>query len=104
MNFDQKLYERMTALGFAERHAGTMLVRRAAAYAAAQPGARTYKEIYPALARAAGANPAQIERNMRHAVQSAWRSAPEAWSKFCGPRRPTNTEVIARLVVFASED
>lgn len=104
MKNEQKMREHMTALGFAERHAGTALVRRAAAMAAEQPGARTYKEIYPAIAREAGMKPEQVERNMRHAVQSAYAACPAAWAAFCGPRRPTNSEVIARMVVVASED
>ena len=104
MKNEQKLIEHMTALGFAERHAGTAMMRRAVALAAERRGARVLKEIYPALARAAGASPEAVERNMRHAVQSAWRSAPEEWCKFCGPRRPTNSEVIARWVRIADAD
>lgn len=94
----EKLTKCMTALGFAERHAGTACIRQAAAYAAAQPGAKLTKEIYPAIARAAGTTPQAVERNMRHAVQSAWRAAPQEWYEFCGPRRPTIGEVVARMV------
>lgn len=104
MKNEQKLMERMTALGFAERHSGTPMLRLAAAWAAQQPGARACKEIYPAVARAAGVSPAAAERNMRHAVHSAWRAAPEAWASFCGPRRPTIMETIARLVRGADEN
>lgn len=100
----EKMMKHMTALGFAERHAGTACIREAAAYAAAHPGAKVTKEIYPALARAAGTTPQAVERNIRHAVRSAWRDAPREWYDFCGPRRPTNSEVIARLVRFADED
>lgn len=99
-----KLYEKMTALGFAERHAGTQLVRAAVNYAERQPGARMTKEIYPALARVADVSPEAVEKSIRHAVQSAWREAPEEWANFCGPRRPTNMEVVARLVAIADEN
>lgn len=95
---DQKMAQLMTGLGFAERHSGTALVRCAAAVAAKRPGARTFKEIYPAVAREAGITPYQVERNMRHAILSAYNAAPEQWRSFCGPRRPTNSEVIVRLV------
>ena len=94
----ENLTKRMTALGFAERHSGTAYIRQAVALAEERPSARLTKEIYPAIARAAGITPQAVERSMRHAVRSAWREAPQEWVNFCGPRRPTNGEVVARMV------
>lgn len=89
--------EILDRLGFAARHSGTEMLRCAVEFAAANPGARTTKEVYPAVARMRQVTPAAVERNIRHAIECAYGNNREAWRSVCGWTRPTNTEVILRI-------
>ena len=62
-------------LGHSEVHLGTGLLRNAVEIYS--PGMSMTKELYPALARAAGTNPARVERNMRHSIARAMERAPQ---------------------------
>lgn len=57
------------------------------------------KDVYPAIAAAAGSQAHRIERAMRHAVAAARRSPvwDAAWRDLGGWGEPTNAEVVRRL-------
>lgn len=62
------------------------------------------RALYPAVGRATGLTPAQVERAIGHAIDAAWRtSAMEAQDRIFGDTidakrgRPTGGEMIARL-------
>ncbi len=87
-------------LGLSPRHRGTEYVKSAALIAMnmKQTGGRITKEIYPAVARLYGANPAQVERAIRHAIDCAWtRGIMKDSGLFPGNQRPSNGEVILAL-------
>ena len=96
----QLLDSMMEECGFRESIAGTAMLREAIlAYA---PGKRTYKEIYPEIAKQFNTTPARTERNMRFAVADALgngRCSPEARKHFrlTAGEVPTVGEVVARL-------
>lgn len=101
---EQKLRKTMDNLGFAERHAGTAAIRAAVTMCDAQRDIAMTKELYPALAKATGAETAgRIERNMRHAIASARSSCEDRWLDWMGFAAPTNCEVIRRLADGAKE-
>ena len=107
----QKMDEALLELGFPERLKGTEVLRRAAEQYAERPGQSLTKELYPALAEAFNAEPTQIERNMRHAIERAWRDGNQeyqrrlfGWTYSAQMGRPTVGETIARIVRFCSED
>ena len=98
----RKLDEIMEDLGFAESLSGTELIRQGVAMVEAQRNIYMTKELYPALAKATGRTPAQVERNMRHAITNAveccdWAETRMAWQQFIGGQNPTVSEVLARL-------
>lgn len=58
------------------------------------------KEIYPAVARLLGCRSwQQVEKNIRDAISSAWKSRdPEVWAEYFPPdHKPTNGEFISRI-------
>ena len=70
-------------MGHSEAHRGTELLRSAVEIYT--PGMSMTKELYPALAKAAGTNPARVERNMRHSIARAMERAPrETKHRFFG--------------------
>lgn len=92
-------------MGFREKLPGTELLRRAIAQY--EPGQRMTKEVYPALARAAGTTPAGVERTMRYAIEDAWlHGSMEAQRQVFGASinpakgRPTVSEFIAAVWHF----
>lgn len=98
----RKLDELMESLSFGEALAGTDLIRRAVTIMDAKPGLFITKELYPALAKATGRSPQQVERNMRHAISNAvgccdWLETQQAWQQFIGGQNPSVSEVVARL-------
>lgn len=95
----QKLYKTMDGLGYRESLKGTDFIRQAAVIMAADRQAMMTKDVYPAIARAAGTSPARVERAMRTATDAAMRSPGwgEAWRELGGWDYPTNSEVCARL-------
>ena len=99
----------MHDLGFAESLRGTHLIRRAVELHAVNPDMSTTKELYPAIAKAAGVSKNQVERNIRTAIADAVDCCEHletrlAWQRFMGGQTPTNREVIARLAWVAYED
>ena len=95
----QKLIKTMDGLGYRESLKGTDFIRQAAVIMATDRQAMMTKDVYPAIARAAGTSPARVERAMRAATGAAMRSPGwgEAWRALGGWNHPTNSEVCARL-------
>ena len=88
-------------LGLSQRVKGTLYLKAAVTIARGldDMGGRITKEIYPGVARTYGTNPAQVERAIRCAINSAWnRGQMRKSGLFPGPARPSNGEVIALLV------
>ena len=95
-------------MGHSEAHAGTALLRSAVEIYI--PGMRMTKELYPALANAAGTTPGAVERSMRHAISRAMDRAPEETKlRFFGhsinPKtgRPTVGEYVATMARLIHE-
>lgn len=106
----QKLDKMMLELGHTENLKGTGYLRQGVAL---YDGGctRMTKELYPALAEAAGSTPARVERAMRHSIESAWnRGSNEAQLRFFGytvhPDKgtPTVGEYLARVARICHED
>lgn len=62
------------------------------------------KELYPAIGEKFGTSPTQVERAIRHAIETTWANGdPDAWRKElrCGlpkdRRKPTNSSFIAKM-------
>ena len=98
----KKLDTIMNELGHQERQIGTYYIREAVAI---YDRARQWtKDMYPALAEAAGSTPSRVERAMRHSIQSAWtRGSIDEQRRLFGysvdPERgvPCVSEYVARL-------
>ena len=99
----KRLDSLMDDLSFPEALAGTELIRQAVAMVEADRAMSTTKELYPALAKAAGMTADRVERNIRCAIRNAveccddWPETRIAWQGFVRGQAPTNREVIARL-------
>jgi two-component system response regulator (stage 0 sporulation protein A) len=84
----------LTAIGVVPGTAGYRYLHFAVTLAAQMENlsGRITTELYPAVARAFQTDRRNVERSIRHAIQSAWAS------KDAPPfRRPTNGELIAKL-------
>lgn len=97
-----KLEKIMIELGHSERHSGTGLIRLGIAIY--RPGIGITKELYPAIAKAAGSTPSRVERAMRHSIATAWsRGSLDTQLRIFGhsinPKTgvPTVGEYLARL-------
>lgn len=66
----EKLEQIMIELGHSERLSGTRMIRLGVAIY--RPGIGITKELYPAIAEAAGSTPSRAERAMRHSIATAW--------------------------------
>ena len=69
------------------------------------------KELYPAIAKAAGTTPFRVERAMRHSIETAWnRGSYDAQLKYFGHTvspdkgRPTVGEYLARIARVCVEN
>ena len=95
----KKLNEAMDRLGYSEANSGTEFTRAGVAMVEANRRAMMCKDIYPALAKAAGTTPTRVERCMRHATERAMRSPmwEHEWRELGGWNHPTNSEVLRRL-------
>ena len=105
----QKLDKMMDNLGFPDHLIGTEYIRLAVSMY--DRSLSMTKEIYPAIAAAAGSSPARVERAIRHAIASAWdRSDWEDQYEYFGhtvhPNRgaPTNMEFFARAARVCRDD
>ena len=105
----KKLDTIMNELGHAERQIGTGYIREAVSIY--ERGMAMTKDLYPALAKAAGSTPSRVERAMRHSIQSAWgRGDYAAQQRYFGystdPERgvPCVQEYVARMARAIDED
>lgn len=107
---EEKMDNVLLELGHDDFNRGTAYIRQALrCYDCG--GRMMTKEIYPAVARAAGSTSARVERCMRHAIEKAWsRGSIEAQRKWFGysidPERgtPTVGEYVARLARICREN
>ena len=106
---EKKRDEVMLELGHRDNIRGTEYIRLAAGLY--EPGMSITKELYPAIAAAAGTTPARVERCMRHSISSAWgRGSWEAQRRYFGytvhPDKgaPTVSEYVSRIVRVCSAD
>lgn len=105
----QKLENVMLELGHPENLIGTGYIREGVElYNAGMT--RMTKELYPAIAKAAGTTASRAERAMRHSISAAWmRSCRESQHKYFGNTinpetgTPTVGEYIARLARVCRE-
>lgn len=102
----------MVLLGFQARQRGYRYLREAVWIAYREPAAlaAVTKCIYPEVARHFGTSDKQVERAIRNAVESAWlRGSADIRREIFGEAyadatvRPTNTEVIEKLVMSITE-
>ena len=106
----QKLENVMLDLGHPENLSGTKYLREGVElYDAGYT--RMTKEVYPALAKAAGTTAAGVERSMRLSIASAWnRGDPDSIRQYFGntidPERgaPTVGEYLARMARICHEN
>ena len=104
---EAKLEEIMMGMGFQENLSGTETLRQAVRMY--RPGMSITKELYPALAEAAGGTPSQIERRLRHSIRRAFDCAGvDVYRYFGNGINPetgvaTNSLTIARLAYLCRE-
>ena len=71
ITIDERLLEQeMNYLGFREVTTGTEMIRFAVKHW--RPRMMMTKELYPMIAAEFGTTPARVERNMRHAIETAF--------------------------------
>lgn len=97
-------YSRITgalvSMGFRPERGGFALLLPAILFLARHPRASVTKELYPAVGVACGISPRQVERDIRLAIEDAWRVGnPAAWERvFPGEReRPSNSRFLGRM-------
>lgn len=106
---EQKVEKTLLELGHRENLLGTAYIRMALPMW--RQGMSITKELYPALAKAAGSTPSRVERAMRHSIATAWdRGNLDAQREYFGytvsPVRgvPTVSEYVARMARVCGED
>ena len=99
---EQKLDQLLMDVGLREVLSGTEYIRQAVKLY--EPRMSLTKELYPAVAQAAGSTPSRVERAMRHAIDTAFdRSRFDTVYAFFGNAidpnsgKVTSGEFIARL-------
>jgi two-component system response regulator (stage 0 sporulation protein A) len=104
-----KIDQYMKELGHPENLSGTDYLR--SAVRAYEQGMSLTKELYPAIAKAAGSTPARVERAMRHSIETAWvRGDLDAQRRYFGctidPQRgkPTVGEYVATMARICREN
>lgn len=97
-------YVRITAallsLGIRSNRDGYAYLVPAILYRARHPRSAITKEIYPAVAKVCGGNALQVERDIRLAIESGWKTGDrEIWNRiFPGLRkRPSNGLFVHRM-------
>lgn len=104
--YGKKVVSALFELGLRPKLMGFGYVLAAILIYRQNPGQSFSKEIYPAVSQVqkANASPAQVERNIRSVIQSAWKKRDEAvWAKFFQEsqficeRKPTNLEFISQI-------
>lgn len=106
----RKMEEMMLKLGHPENLRGTEYIRQGIEMRDAGRAQLT-KDIYPAIAKAAGTTASRVERCMRHSIEVAGtRGNPDEWVRVfgwsCDPGRglPTVGEYLARMARVCRED
>ncbi len=99
---------RAARAGYQLRHQGIAVSSKGMRYLRAMPDLLpdsrgddlfVTKRAYPEVARHFGVDASNVERAIRSSIESAWqRGAMQRAGWFGGPRRPTNSEFIARLM------
>lgn len=102
---EMQVRNKMVWMGFRDNIAGTAMLLQAIKLW--EPGDNITKDIYPAIAKQFGTTPSRVERNMRHAIETAWDRGDQysIESVFGGSisqnkGKPTNSEFIARMAVY----
>lgn len=105
---EQKLDDILLELGHDDFNRGTAQLR--VAVKMYEPGMSMTKELYPAIAKAAGSTGSRVERCMRHSIEKAWaRNDIQGQLKYFGwsidpaRGRPTVGEYVARLAKICRE-
>lgn len=100
-----RIPELLHTLQFSPKHDGYLYLQEAIAQKAQNPGQSITKELYPAVAAVCGCTSVQVERCIRSAITAAWNACShQLWMETFGqdgstpPKRPTNSEFIARSV------
>lgn len=95
----------MNRLGFAESTIGTAYIRAAVEIAAEYDRAMMCKHIYPEVAKRYKTTSTAVERAMRTAIDKATRSPSWEWQwrEIGGWGRPSNSEVILRILRECSD-
>ena len=104
---EAKMGQIMNRLGFFERHSGTECLREGVRQY--RRGMQFTKELYPAIAKATNSYTERVERNMRHAIESAWqRGNRAAQLEYFGAyyelgQRPAVGEFVAQMARLCRE-
>ena len=105
----EKMDAIMLELGHPDSLAGTEQLR--IGISLYRPGVSMTKELYPAIAKAAGSTTQRVERSMRHSICTAWqRGSFDAQLRYFGcsvdPERgvPTVGEYLARMARICHEN
>lgn len=105
-DYGKRVLSALFELGLLPKFKGFGCVLAAILIYRQDPSQSFSKDIYPAVSQVQKSNvsPAQVERNIRSVIQSAWKKRNEAvWAKFfldspfVDTRKPTNIEFISRI-------
>ena len=95
----------LNTLHFSPKHDGYLYLQEAILQKASNPDQPITKVLYPAVGHICGCTGIQAERCIRTAITAAWNNSPHRlWQEIFGldpsadPKRPTNSEFIARSV------
>lgn len=107
---EEKLDNLLLELGHDDFNRGTAYIRQGVKFCDAGLRLMT-KELYPAIAKAAGSTSSRVERAMRHSIEKAWaRNDWEVQAKYFGcsidpaKGKPTVGEYVTRLARVCHED
>ena len=108
ITIDERIIDsKMLWLGFREVTSGTAMLRYAVKVW--EPGMQLTKELYPMIAKEFGTTPMRVERNMRHAIETAFdRADPYTVSNIFGYSisadrgAPTVGEFVGRMARVCS--
>ena len=104
----EKIYKQLDRLGYPARLTGTGYLAEAVRIVSDDRRALMCKDVYPAIAAAAGVRASAVERNIRTATAAAIRSEvwSSEWRSIGGtPKTPCSSEVAHRLArILANEN
>lgn len=93
--------ELLVSLRFSSKHDGRDYLMIAIPMHYDDPTTAITKATYPAIAKACGRKPKDVERAIRNAIEKAWENGDrELWHRYFPDhtKRPTNTDFILRMV------